>query len=167
VSRERVQQWCLHDLPGLLENVKNTFPTSRIAFRTAPTIIDTKAEGHEWFTSRDIEMLYECVTSSMVKDFGILFGEYEVIDYHAIVKQLAGLRVPGLYKYDGYHPNWYASIIYVHEALRRVGVQPRDPDLPHGANIDGANLISGGRRYDDDDFAATAADDDDVDGDDS
>lgn len=178
VSRQRVQQWCKHDLPGLLERVQRAFPTSRIAFRTAPTIIDTKAERHEWFTSHDIELLYECVTSSTEK--GKLFGKYEIIDYRAIVKELADQHAPGLYRYDGYHPNWYASTMYVHKVLRSLGVQPLDPELPHGANLpssvmdgsvmDGAPelLIDGGRRYDDDDddFAATAADND-ADSDDS
>jgi hypothetical protein len=157
VSKQRVQQWCKHDLPGLLERVKSTFPTSRIAFRTAPTMIDKKAEGHEWFTSRDIEMLYECVKSSMKK--GKLFGKYEVIDYHAIVKELSRQHVPSLYRYDGYHPNWYASTIYVNAILRRVGADPRDPDIPVAHPDAGASLLIDGGRYDDDDFSATAADD--------
>jgi len=136
VSSERVERWCRHDLPGLLELVQGTFPTSRIAFRTAPTVIDGKVQGHEKFTSRDVEMLYDCVTSSTTEER--LFGKYEVVDYHAIVKKLANDNVPGLFKYDGYHPSWYPSMLYINEVLRRVGASPRDPDA-HDAHPDVAS----------------------------
>jgi hypothetical protein len=163
VSQERVQRWCRHDLPGLLERVRKTFPTSRIAFRTAPTVVDAKVRQREWIgsaSSRDVELLYGCVTSSMVE--GKLFGKYEVIDYHAIVEKLAlhSHNVPGLFRYDGYHPNWYASTLYINEVLRRVGAKPRDPDDPDAHPDVGANARTSGGRHDNDDFALTAADDD-------
>ncbi|CAK0825039.1 unnamed protein product [Prorocentrum cordatum] len=136
VSSERVEQWRQHDLPGLLELVQGTFPTSRIAFRTAPTVTDSKLGGFfAKFTSREVEMLYDCITSSTTE--GRLFGKYEIVDYHAIVKRLADDHVPDLFANDGYHPSWYPSIPIIHALYQRgppscrgVASGPRRPRRP-------------------------------------
>jgi len=153
VSSERVERWCRHDLPGLLELVQGTFPTSRIAFRTAPTVTDSKLGGFfAKFTSREVEMLYDCITSSTTE--GRLFGKYEIVDYHAIVKRLADDHVPDLFANDGYHPSWYPSMLYINEVLRRVGASPQDPDARDAR-------VTGSRRDDaataDDEFADGSA----------
>jgi hypothetical protein len=163
MSKERVQQWCKHDLLGLLDRVQNTFPTSRIAFRTAPTVIDKKVRSGKVVsaTSRDIELLYDCIASSMIE--GKLFGKFEVIDYHAIVKELIDNSRNGqdFFRSDGYHPNSHVSTLYINEILRRVGAKPRDPDDPDAhPDVESDARTSGGRHDNDDDFAATAADDD-------
>jgi hypothetical protein len=132
VPVERVRQWCVHDLPNLLGNVSEVFPTSRIAFRTAPTIMESLLPGHELekFTRHEIEMLYDCINSSMVE--GALFGKYEVIDYHEIMANISARGLPQhrLYRPDGYHPSSYPSALYVNEILRRVGVKPQDIPEP-------------------------------------
>jgi hypothetical protein len=145
VSTKRVRQWCQHDLPFLLEVVKVRFPTSRIAFRTAPTI-DQLGPSHllEKFTEHEIDMLYDCVTSSTVDGKLRLprplqggSDEYEVIDYHAIMNKLIdhrGTRT-GLFMGDGYHPTSYPSTLYINEVLRRVGKNPQDPPEPPHAEI--------------------------------
>mmetsp|Transcript_59632 Transcript_59632/g.158551 ORF Transcript_59632/g.158551 Transcript_59632/m.158551 type:complete len:323 (-) Transcript_59632:48-1016(-) len=126
VTTGRVQQWCKHDLPLLLQSVSEVFPTSRVAFRTAPTIDHTPT--HEKFEKRDIALLYKCISSSTTN--GMLFGKYEVIDYHAIMAKLIKRKVPNLYRIDGYHPSEYPSRLYVNEILRRVGMNPQDPPEP-------------------------------------
>jgi len=125
VTEERVQQWCQYDLPRFLGNVSEAFPTSRIAFRTAPTI-DHTPKGDR-FAKRDIKLLYQCITSSKKK--GKLFGKYEVIDYHAIVDNLIEEKVPNLFGNDGYHPDLYPSLLYMDEVLRSVGLNPPEPQL--------------------------------------
>jgi len=126
VTEGRVKQWCEHDLPNLLDQVSQIFPTSRIAFRTAPTIDHTPK--YEKFEKHDIEMLYHCITSQTIE--GMLFSKYEVIDYHAIMETLVERNVPDLFNADGYHPAWYPSTLYINEILRRVGLNPLDPPEP-------------------------------------
>jgi len=130
VTEERVQQWCQHDLPSLLEKVSIIFPASRIIFRTAPTIEHTP--NLEKFKKEDIELLYQCVKSSTIE--GKLFGKYEIIDYHAIMQNLIDRNVPGLFRNDGYHPDWYPSALYMNEVLRRAGLHQEDPSAPVLAN---------------------------------
>jgi hypothetical protein len=125
VTEARVRQWCTQDLRNLLEKVSEVFPTSRIAFRTAPTIDHTPK--YEKFEKHDIEMLYQCISSSTTN--GILFGKYELIDYHAMMENLIDHNIPNLFKTDGYHPTWYPSALYINEVLRRVGLHPQDPPL--------------------------------------
>jgi hypothetical protein len=127
VTAGRVQQWCQHDLPLLMERVSAIFPTSRIAFRTAPTIDHTPK--YEKFEKQDIDMLYQCIRSSTEngKSSSMLFGKYEIIDYYAIMKKLIDRNVPDLFMKDGYHPTWYPSVLYFNEILRRVGLNPQDP----------------------------------------
>jgi len=126
VTEARVQQWCEHDLKKLLFYVSLFFPNSRVVFRTAPTIHHTP--NFEKFEKRDIEMLYKCISSATTN--GKLFGEYEIIDYHAIVEKLIDHNVPSLFRKDGYHPSSYPSILYANEILRRVGLTPQDPPEP-------------------------------------
>jgi hypothetical protein len=126
VTEERVQQWCQHDLPLLMNLTSEIFPTSRIAFRTAPTIDHTP--HHEKFEKHDIEMLHQCIKSSTNK--GMLFGKYEIIDYYEIVKNLIDRNVPHLFRDDGYHPGWYPSALYINDVLRSVGLNPKDPPEP-------------------------------------
>jgi len=145
VSRERVRQWCQHDLPGLLELVTEKFPTSRIVFRTAPTM-GTLAPGEkgglEQFDKQEIEFLYDCITSSTIE--GMLFGRYEIIDYHAIMQKLVDRDVPGAFLGDGFHPGWYPSALYINEILRRVGAKPTDPPEPQSEETGGATPGSEG-----------------------
>jgi hypothetical protein len=124
VTEARVQQWCQHDLPGLLNNVSEHFPRSRIAFRTAPTIQRDNIK----MGKRDIELLYKCIRSSSTQ--GRLFGKYAIIDYHAIMEKLIKSNVPGLFRDDGYHPTQYPSALYLNEALLHVGLPMRDPPEP-------------------------------------
>mmetsp|Transcript_59634 Transcript_59634/g.158562 ORF Transcript_59634/g.158562 Transcript_59634/m.158562 type:complete len:323 (-) Transcript_59634:96-1064(-) len=126
VTTGRVQQWCKHDLPLLLQSVSEVFPTSRVAFRTAPTIDHTPT--HEKFEKRDIELLYKCIVDSTQN--GKLFGQYEIIDYHALMQPLIDRNVSDLFKADGYHPTQYPSALYINEVLRRVGVSSPDPPEP-------------------------------------
>jgi len=62
VTEERFQQWCQQDMPNLMKIVSQKFPTSRIAFRTAPTISFTPK--YEKFEKHDVDMLYQCTNSS-------------------------------------------------------------------------------------------------------
>jgi len=126
VTEERFQQWCQHDMPLLMRKVSKYFPTSRIAFRTAPTI--DRTPKYEKFEKHDIDMLYQCISSST--ENGMLLGKYEIIDYHKIMEHLIDRKVPDLYRADGYHPSWYPSRLYIHEVLRRVGLNPQDPVEP-------------------------------------
>jgi hypothetical protein len=130
VTAGRVQQWCQHDLPLLMRRASEIFPTSRIAFRTAPTIAHTPKitidhRSYEKFEKQEVEMLYQCIRSST--ENGMLFGKYEIIDYHAIVEKLIDRDLPHLFRKDGYHPSWYPSALYFNEILRRVGLNPQDP----------------------------------------
>jgi len=126
VTEERVQQWCEHDLKKLLGHVSFYFPKSRVVFRTAPTIDHTP--HFEKFEKKDIELLYKCISSSTTN--GKLFGEYEIIDYHAIVQKLIDHNLPDMFRDDGYHPGAYPSLLYVNEIMRRVGVNVQDPPEP-------------------------------------
>jgi len=142
VTEERVQQWCQKDVPYLLGNVSRAFPTSRIAFRTAPTIDHTPK--YEKFEKRDIELLYKCISSNTKK--GKLFGKYEVIDYHAIMNKLIDRKIPHLFNGDGYHPSSYASALYIKELLSRVGLNipaPPEPQLDQQQRLKPLIPISG------------------------
>jgi hypothetical protein len=134
VSRKRVKEWCQHDLPNLLEAVQKTFPTSRIAFRTAPTIGKLPSDGKGTigkFTAHEIDLMYDCVTSLTYLASPPLLGKYEVIDYHDIVKNVIDRNVTTqVFMGDGYHPTWYPSALYVNELLLRVGVKREDPPVP-------------------------------------
>jgi len=127
VTEARVQQWCQQDLPGLLGNVSEHFPRSRIAFRTAPTIQRDNIK----MGKRDIELFYKCITSSTGKQ-GQLFGKYDIIDYHAIMEKLIDRNVPGLFRDDGYHPTEYPSALYLNEVLRFVGLPVPEPLVEWG-----------------------------------
>lgn len=134
MPESRVAQWCQHDLPKLMGKVSRTFPGSRIAFRTAPTIqsdaISSSLEDGSFakFERHDIETLYHCINSSTTN--GLLFGKYEIIDFHAIMAKLIDRNVPNLFQEDGYHPNFYPSMLYMNEIFRRVGLNPQDPPEP-------------------------------------
>jgi len=132
VTEVRVGQWCFHDLPNLLERVSEVFPTSRIAFRTAPTIEHTP--GYEKFEKRDIELLYRCITTFTTG--GKLLGKYDVIDYHAIMDKLIDRKLPDLFNKDGYHPGAYPSLLYINEVLRHVGLSPPEPQLEERLKAD-------------------------------
>lgn len=140
-SSKRVGQWCQHDLPHLLKTVAEKFSSSRIVFRTAPTIGKPLAYGSkgylEKFSKEDIELLYVCITSSMVG--GKLFGKYEVIDYYAIMQNILVKFSKDAFLYDGFHPGQYASDLYVNDVLRLVGVKRPDPPEPHSEETNGAS----------------------------
>jgi len=128
VSDARVRRWCQHDLPGLLAKVSDVFPSSRVAFRTAPNCLHCPTRGAALFGNPAIDQLYKCITSSTRG--GKLFDKYEVVDYYAIVKNIPAddPQASSLYESDGYHPSWYASLKYVNETLRLLGVTPSAPD---------------------------------------
>jgi len=127
VSDARVRRWCQHDLPGLLAKVSDVFPSSRVVFRTAPNCQNCPSGG-ALFGNPAIDQLYKCITSSTRG--GKLFDKYEVVDYYAIVKNIPAddPQASSLYESDGYHPSWYASLKYVNETLRLLGVTPSAPD---------------------------------------
>jgi hypothetical protein len=129
-SQGRVQQWCVHDLPNMLEKVAAAFPTSRIAFRTAPTVLENnRVFGAMYGIAREeIDSLYGCITSRTIG--GKLYGKYDVIDYYGIVKGLVEENFPDLFKEDGYHPTGYPSALYMNEILKLLGAHPKEPVRP-------------------------------------
>merc|ERR1719203_548376 len=126
-SSERVQQWCDHDLPLLLQSVANAFPTSRVGFRTAPTFSGQK-QNWPWFslTSQDVLDLYNCVQNNTVD--GKLYSKYTVIDYREIVHSLKKRRMKDVFMKDGMHPDAPPSLLYVNEVLRVAGAKPPTVD---------------------------------------
>lgn len=114
--QERVQQWCQHDLPGLMATVSRTFPDSRVAFRTAPECLTCSINK---FTNRMIEQLHECITQSTRR--GKLFGMYDIIDLRGLMQNLsAGAYREYAYREDGYHQSKYASLLYLNEVFRHL-----------------------------------------------
>lgn len=126
VTKERVQQWCEHDLLTLLSEVSAIFNTSRIVFRTAPTILRDNFK----FRKADIELLYNCINSIRTQD-NKLFGKYDIIDYHEIIQKQIDRHVTGLFNFqDGYHPTGYPSELYINDILLHVGLKMPDPPEP-------------------------------------
>jgi len=132
VSDARVLRWCHHDLPGLLAKVSDVFPSSRVAFRTAPNCIHCPKPPDKLFSNREIDGLYKCITSSTRG--GKLFDKYEVVDFHAIMSNLSVDMDPtALYQEDGYHPSGHPSMLYMMEIIRLLGETPHAVDAhpPH------------------------------------
>lgn len=143
ITDERYKQWCDHDLPNLMENVSAAFPTSTVAFRTAPGFSGGEQKWR-WFSLNAVNVheLHECILRSM-NEHGKLFGKYPVIDYRGIVDRLKK-RGPGVvdqksrrpldnvFLKDGMHPDAYPSVLFINRILEFMGVEPppvQEPQL--------------------------------------
>jgi len=132
VTHERLVQWGNTDLPKLLDSVSETFYKSRVVFRNAPTVYDTKFQV--WADSRvnlDVAVFSVDAIDKMNNELkgnmlnGKLYGKFEVIDYSKIMNDLInerGFRDPALWLKDGYHPCREASKRYFNQILQLMNM---------------------------------------------
>lgn len=123
---ERLQKWCDHDLPHLLEFVTYFFNQSRVIFRTAPQVAPWSTE--RW-TQADFEAMHECVVRRSAGT-GEVIEHVGVLDYHEIVDKLiasasaAKSLAQVLWQDDGYHPAALPGRLYLNEVFKLLGVRP-------------------------------------------
>jgi len=128
MADERLIQWGNSDLFNMLNRVSEAFPQSRIVFRTAPAVYDSK-----YFTTKDnivhsdVAVFSPDLVSNMNSEVkkhlakGKLYGKYEIIDYNKIMDGLLkerGFRDPTLWLKDGYHPTAEAGRRYFNKILQ-------------------------------------------------
>merc|ERR1711862_193046 len=109
VPHAKLDAWIQHELPELLAWVRQTFPRCRIAFRTAPTI-ETAVNG---MSPQALEAMHERVQEHLQEDK--LFGEYDVIDYYAIMDKFLKRNSLETAFADVRHPGQAVSLQYVDE----------------------------------------------------
>jgi len=138
VTKERLQQWGRRDLKHFMARVSETFPQSRIVFRTAPRVHHTlflKVILKDGFKSTTVDYPDIAVVSVKTIDWmkhevdkhmqnGKLYGLYEVVDYYRIMNELIEERGfdPSLWMKDGVHPSRVASRPYMNEILQLMQV---------------------------------------------
>jgi hypothetical protein len=85
VSTARLQEWCDNDVNELLGWVQSAFPSSRIAFRTGPTVaLNFSMYGQ---TGDSLDFMHHCIRGK-IDGRDMLFGEYTMIDFHGMVDKL-------------------------------------------------------------------------------
>jgi len=140
VTEERLHQWGHSDLKHLMARVSETFPQSRIVFRTAPRVhhsvflqVILKDESHHAYSVEypDIAVVSVEAIDSMRREVdkqmqnGKLYGLYEVVDYYKIMNDLIeerGFADPSLWMKDGTHPSREPSRRYMNEVLQLMQV---------------------------------------------
>jgi hypothetical protein len=136
VPEERLQQWCDHDLPNLLNHVSAAFTKSRIVFRNAPPFREPSFPDRPWLDNDAVEYMHKCVMASAKKNHGKLYGQYPVIDFYKIVSEMVAQtpHSPGdsyyetarnaayVWQNDGYHPSKVPARHYVNEILKMVNL---------------------------------------------
>jgi len=111
IPAKEIQQWCNEGLKLHMGLVAASYPNSRIAFRTAPTVL--KAELGQ--TAEIVDIMQGCIKSKT--NGGLLFDKYPVIQYHDMVDHRInsakehGDRVEDLYC-DVKHPSPELSLAY-------------------------------------------------------
>jgi len=80
IPTKEIQDWCNEGLKLHMGLVAATFPHSRIAFRTAPTVLKPESFGQ---TAELVDIMQGCVKGQT--NGGLLFGKYSVIQYHDMV----------------------------------------------------------------------------------
>lgn len=116
-GEEQLRKWCGEDIPTLLSLVEKTYPQSRVAFRTGPTV-DLEQAGQ---SKENIEKMRECILRHRDADTNLIYGKYTLIDYHRIVDVLADAgRARPLWR-DARHPTCEASLLYVDQILALTG----------------------------------------------
>jgi len=133
VTDERLSQWGNSDLPQLLDRVSETFDKSRIVFRTAPTVyeskfplVDPNTRQHldiAVFSPDAIYMMNNELSKHLID--GKLYGKFEVLHYDKIMNDLIkerGFRDPSLWLKDGYHPCGEASKRYFNQILQLMNM---------------------------------------------
>jgi len=139
MTDERLKQWGETDLVKLLFRVSEAFPKSRIVFRTAPTVYDTKTfvthdgRKHEDVAVFSPDSVYK-MNNELYKHIygpkagagaGKLYGKFEVLYYNKIMNALIkerGFRDPTLWLKDGYHPCPEASKRYFNKILQLMNM---------------------------------------------
>jgi len=108
---KELQQWCNEGLKLHMDLVAANYPNSRIAFRTAPTVVKP-ISGQ---TAEILEIMNECIAAHTHGD--LLFGKFPVIRYHEMVDRMMtsskdkGESVEHLYC-DENHPGPEISLAY-------------------------------------------------------
>jgi len=127
VTEERVRKWGDHDLHLLLTRVSEAFPTSRVVFRTAPTVHHPKFLNEPELRNLNIAVISAEGVNMMNSELGRhmtegkLYGQYQMVDYSGIMNELLeerGFADPSLWLKDGYHPSREPSRRYMNEVLR-------------------------------------------------
>lgn len=127
----RLQQWCDKDLDELLGWAQSAFPSSRIAFRTGPTVTN-QATG---FGQRKeyLDFMQQCVLGKMDK-YRKFLGRYDVLDFHGIVDNLIAdgfcktapkncTDKSKLAFRDRRHPSRAANLEFMNAVLELVGAR--------------------------------------------
>jgi len=121
IPSKELQQWCNGGLKSHMGLVAATYPSSRVAFRTAPTV--TKPFYGQ--TAEIIDIMQECIAAQTNGDR--LFGKYSVIHFHDMVDRMMqsskekGQPVEDLYC-DGIHPGPEISLAYANMVLDLVRI---------------------------------------------
>eukprot|EP00747_Dinoflagellata_sp_TGD_P183531 gnl/TRDRNA2_/TRDRNA2_38463_c0_seq1.p1 gnl/TRDRNA2_/TRDRNA2_38463_c0~~gnl/TRDRNA2_/TRDRNA2_38463_c0_seq1.p1 ORF type:complete len:365 (+),score=30.55 gnl/TRDRNA2_/TRDRNA2_38463_c0_seq1:80-1174(+) len=108
---KEVNQWCTTDLRWLMQLVQDSYQKSRIAFRTAPTVLGrTSGQTPEVF-----EGMATCVKAQTYDE--LLFGRFDLVDYHQLVDDMIssykekGHSPESLYKNEN-HPGSELDLAY-------------------------------------------------------
>lgn len=114
-----LERWCNNDVPQLLTDVATIYPTSAIAFRTAPTVFG----GHDNTGQHPlaVDSMVDCLDHHS-DAYGKIFGRFTVIDYHQFVDgtlQAAGASGASYYQ-DSLHPGAVLSLVYLNNVLNWV-----------------------------------------------
>jgi len=151
-TEERIQRWCDHDIPLLLQYIADRFGTAKTVFRTAPAVRHEKlgSKGKmgqvKLWKKATIEGMYNCIQSKMQGDK--LFGLYKVIDYHKIIADATNsstLPPDSMYLGDGIHPTPQVTRLYADAILAMLGSDDRTTDADVTQRIAGGTIA-----YDDD-----------------
>merc|ERR1719330_827014 len=110
VPSEKIMQWCHEGVPELLGWVVASFPNSKVAFRTPPTMKKPQF-------GRNPDALAQM--SNCIKEE--LDGKFDVLDFHAIIDDMLadGIPIGKLFK-DPTHPSRKPTLNYLNEILNYV-----------------------------------------------
>lgn len=128
-----INRWCEGELQELMGWVVETFPQSRVAFRTAPTVAGGFGFGafyngtQQGASEQVMHQMLECVKVNTKR--GLLYGKYEVVPYHDLLDDLLekqtelGLDPSALFM-DFLHPARQVSMHYMNLVLEHLEMPP-------------------------------------------
>jgi hypothetical protein len=119
VPHDYISSWCHTDLPHLLQKAQDSYPHTKIAFRTPPPVF----VGNEYGQSPPIvDEMVKCVRGKVDFVNKMVYSKYHMIDFNALVGQFF-LHHPGPqlnFYADVLHPGEQLSMAYMNEVLQWV-----------------------------------------------
>jgi len=114
-----INRWCYTDLPQLLQVVEDSYPRSRIAFRTPSPVFLPNSYGQSPQIVNDMVKCVRDRTDFVTKK---VYSKYELIDFNKLVEQFfLHHRGPQTDFYeDVLHPGEQLSMAYMNAVLQWV-----------------------------------------------